>query len=123
MLAIIIFAQPADDYSPARAGMDEFPVLQVDAYMGNFLSRTVAAEEYQVTFLEIPFGYLIAFIFQLFRVSRYLGTIYFPVYLINHARTVGSPFRISAATVRSAYPVGGFQIEFMIVLKIDVYTQ
>ncbi len=85
MPAVIIFAQPADDYSPARAGVDELPVLQVDAYMGNSLSRTVAAEEYQVAFLEVPFGYFIAFIFQLFRVSRHLGTIYFPVYLIDHA--------------------------------------
>ncbi len=123
MPAIIFFAQPADDYSPARTGMDELPVLQIDAYMGYFLFGTVAAEEYQITFFEVTLGYFIAFVFQFFRVSRHLGTIYFPVYLTDHARTVGSLFRISATAIRGAYPVGSFQVEFMVVFKVDVYAQ
>lgn len=85
MPAIIIFAQPADDYPPARTGMDELPVLQIDAYMSYFLFGTVAAEEYQVTFFEVTLGYFIAFVFQFFRVSRHLDAINFPVYLIDHA--------------------------------------
>ena len=85
MPAIIIFAQPADDYSPDRTGMDELPVLQIDAYMGYFLFGTVAAEEYQVTFFEVTLGYFIAFVFQFFRVSRQFDAINFQVYLIDNA--------------------------------------
>ena len=52
MFLVIIFEEAADNHSPATAGMDELPVLEVNAYMGSFLAGSVAVEEDQVAFAQ-----------------------------------------------------------------------
>ena len=80
----IFLVKGTDDDSMAGAGMDEFAVFQVDAYMGGpfFLSSVV--EEYQVAFLELSFFDFAAVFFPLV-----VGVAFkvFPVYLFIDGRS------------------------------------
>ena len=55
MLFPILLVEGTDDDSMARAGMDEFPVFQVDAYMGGPFLFPSVVEEDEVAFAELPF--------------------------------------------------------------------
>ena len=55
MLFPILLIKGTDDDSMTRAGMDEFPVFQVDAYMGGPFLFPSVVEEDKVTFTELSF--------------------------------------------------------------------
>ena len=50
MSGVIVFTQTTDNNSFAGAGMNEFPVFKIDAYMSYFLFGTATAKEYEVSF-------------------------------------------------------------------------
>ena len=65
MLPPILLVECADDDSLAGAGMDEFALFQIDAYVTcPFLFPSVV-EEYQVAFFQLSFLHLFAILFAL----------------------------------------------------------
>ena len=55
MLLPISLVEGADNDSLTGAGMDEFPVFQVDAHMGSGFLFPSVVEEHQVAFAELAF--------------------------------------------------------------------
>ena len=66
MLFPILLVEGTDDDTMARAGMDEFPVFQVDAYMGGPFLFPSVVEEYQVTFFKFSLLNFTAILLSLF---------------------------------------------------------
>lgn len=53
VLAVIGLVEPTDDDSPGGTGMDEPPLLQIDAYMRGSAAVASVVEEDQVAFLQV----------------------------------------------------------------------
>ena len=107
MLFPILLVEGTDDDSMARAGMDEFPVFQVDAYMGGPFLFPSVVEEDKVAFAEFPFLHLPAILLPLVvGVPFEFLPIYLFIYGGCQARTIHTSLGRSSTSIGDTYPVG-----------------
>ncbi len=124
MLFPILLVEGTDDDTMARAGMDEFPVFQVDAYMGGPFLLSPVVEEDKVAFTELAFLYFPAIFLPLVvGVSFQILVIHLFIYRRGQSRAIDSSSSGSASTIGNSQPTGWFHIQGMIVLLVDVDAQ
>lgn len=122
MLVPIVLVQSADHDAPAGAGVDKLAFLQVDAYVVG-TSSFAAVEEHQVAFAQLAASHALAFFHLFGGAAGQVDAIDLLIDLAHEARTVRALAALSAAAVGRAYPLRGFQVEGVVVLRADVHAQ
>lgn len=99
MLPVVFFIYVADDDSPAAAGVNEFPVFQINAGVCYAFPRSTACKENKVAFAQIAFVYLVALAVLGAGGSWQSDAIYFTVYLQSHPGAVCSVFAAASRAI------------------------
>ena len=120
----VLLIEGADDNPMTGAGMNKFPVFQVDAYMGGPFLFPSVVEENEVAFAELSFLHFPAILLPLVvGVSFEFLSIYLAVDSRGQSRTIYSSLRGSTISIGYTYPLGRLDIKGMIVLHLDIDAQ
>ena len=123
MLLPIFFFQCADDDTLTGTRMYEFPVFQVDAYMGGTFLLSSVVEENQIAFTEFSFLDFSAILLPLvIGVSFEFFLINFAIDSGGQSRTIHPSSGGSTSSIRYSQPTGRFYILGMVVLHLDIYS-
>ena len=80
-------------------------------------------KEYQVTFAQVAAGYPVAFFQLAVRAARQAYAVGFLIELGYQAGAVRSMFAVATGTVGSAYPLGGIEVQLVVVCQYDIHAQ
>ena len=107
MLLPILLVEGADGDALTCAGMNEFPVFQVDTYMGGPFLFPPVVEEDEVAFAELSFLHFPAILLPLvIGVSFEFLSIYLTIDSRGQSRTVYSSLGGSTISIGYTYPLG-----------------
>jgi hypothetical protein len=107
MLLPILLIEGTDDNPMTGAGMNEFPVFQVDAHMGGPFLFPPVVEEDEVAFAELSFLHFPAILLPLVvGVSFEFLSIYLAVDSRGQSRTIYSSLGGSTISIGYTYPLG-----------------
>ena len=107
MLLPILLIEGADDDPLTCTGMNEFPVFQVDAYMGGPFLFPPVVEEDKVAFTELAFLHFPAIFLPLVvGVSFEVLVIHLFIYRRGQSRAIDSSSSGSASTIGNSQPTG-----------------
>ena len=117
----VLLIEGADDDPLTGAGMNKFPVFQVDAHMGGPFLFSPVVEEDEVAFAEFSFLYFPAILLPLVvGVAFEFLSIHLTIDSRGQSRTIYSSLRGSTISIGYTYPLGRFDIKGMIVLHFDI---
>ena len=118
----ILFIQCADDDAMIATSMNEFPIFQVDAYVGGMFLLSSVMEENQIAFTEFSFLHFLAILLPLvIGVSFEFLSINLAIDSRGQSRTIYPSSSGSTSPIRYSQPAGRFYIQGMVVLHFDVY--
>jgi len=104
--------------------MDETVVFQINAYMGGGTLVLSVMKENEIAFLKFVFAYFPAICFSLFvGIALQVLAVHFLIDVVCQSGTVDSFHGAASGTVGNTYPVGGFDIQTMVVFHVYVHIE
>lgn len=123
MLRVVLFVKRADYDSLAGAGVNEFPLFEIDADMCHPLSGSSAGEEYQVSLTQVVAGDPVTFFELAVSVPGQADVVYAHVELRYQTGTVCAVLAVASCAIGDPKPSGRSDVQLVVVLLVDVHSQ